>query len=95
MIDASTCRYPDKTWFIKDMKHSADYGDIDRLFYRIIANDDYDIYTDEEYPQYLVFDTETQHISALNDETAPQRSLILQILDFFKLIKKFFLMFIA
>lgn len=95
MIDASTCRFPTKTWFVKDMPHDHDYGDIEELFYRIIANDGYDVNTDPDYPQWLVYNDDTEHVSAYATAPVVEQSIILRILDFFKMIREWFLAFIG
>lgn len=59
-IDASTCLFPERTWFIKNLEHKNFPNIIDSLFDEIINNDGYNVFTDEEFPQYLVYsDTES------------------------------------
>lgn len=65
-IDASTCMYPDRTWFIKNLVHDYFPGCVNGLVSEIINNDNYNVFSSEEYPQYLVFDDETETISAMN-----------------------------
>lgn len=54
-IDASTCLFPERTWFIKNLEHKNFPNIIDNLFDEIINNDGYTIFSDEKYPQYLVY----------------------------------------
>ncbi len=52
IIDASTCMFPDYTWFIKDHSHfSFNY---EELVKRIFASDkQFTVYDDPDYPQFL------------------------------------------
>ena len=54
-IDASACLFPERTWFIKNLEHKNFPTIIDSLFNEIINNDNYTVFTDENYPQYLVY----------------------------------------
>mgnify|MGYP003290558001 CR=1 FL=1 len=54
-IDASTCAFPDITWFGKYVRHSSDARLIGELVDLISYSDDQvTVWTYEEYPQYLV-----------------------------------------
>ncbi|MCR5151462.1 MAG: hypothetical protein K6B52_09605 [Clostridiales bacterium] len=54
-IDASTCRYPEHTWFVKYLDHRAMPASLDYLYEEIFAFDGYTGVDDlEDYPQYLV-----------------------------------------
>lgn len=64
-IDASTCFSPDTTWFIKNLEHNNFPVCVNGLISEIINNDNYTVFTSEEYPQYLVFDDETETISPM------------------------------
>ena len=72
-IDASTCLYPDKTWFIKNLNHK-DFPDVvNLLMAEMINNPDFSITSDESYPQFMVYDAEKDNILPLvaeNENTA-------------------------
>lgn len=55
-IDASTCLFPERTWFVKNLEHK-DFPYIieTKLFDYILGNEDCTVFTDESYPQYLVY----------------------------------------
>lgn len=54
-IDASTCAFPDITWFAKYVRHSCGEEYIGDLIDLIVYGDDQiTVWTYEEYPQYLV-----------------------------------------
>ncbi len=55
-IDASTCLFPERTWFIKNLEHKNFPDVVNNLFYEIIYNDKYTVFSDPDYPQYLVYD---------------------------------------
>ncbi|MBR3779943.1 MAG: hypothetical protein IKK63_01920 [Clostridia bacterium] len=67
-IDASTCLSPDKTWFVKNLKH-ADFPDcINGLVSDIVNNENFNIYSNSEYPQYLVYKDDTSVIVPMTAE---------------------------
>jgi hypothetical protein len=54
-IDASTCAFPDITWFAKYLRHSEEAKYFATLIDLIIYNDgQMTVWDYEEYPQYLV-----------------------------------------
>ncbi len=54
-VDASTCTFPENTWFIKDLQHSNDTNALNTLKEAVLFSEEkVDIYTFEEYPQYLI-----------------------------------------
>jgi len=68
MVDASTCMFPEQTWFIKNMKHmefdSKDEGNNCDLFIWLAnATEQYTVETDELYPQFLFYDRELKRLS--------------------------------
>ena len=85
-IDASTCVSPDTTWFIKNMKHANFPYSINSLFDKIINIEGYNVFSDEEYPQYLVFDDETQLLYPMTAENMNTTERYNP--DFFESLKK-------
>jgi len=56
VIDASTCMFPEYTWFIKDLEHlkvNADYFAFADWFFN--GNTQYNVFTNTAYPQFLQF----------------------------------------
>ncbi len=54
-VDASTCSFPEITWFIKDLQHSLDTDDLNNLKDAVLfADTKINIHTFEEYPQYMI-----------------------------------------
>ncbi len=52
-IDASTCLFPETTWFIKNMKHNFFLNDLHDFVRRIAWSDGMTVTSDPAYPQYL------------------------------------------
>ena len=52
-IDASTCMFPDQTWFIKNLRHSYENTAIESLIDAIAHTDNITVDTLEAFPQYL------------------------------------------
>lgn len=68
-VDASTCRYPDHTWFIKNISHRNMPSCLDELFAAIINHDGYTTVFDlEEFPQYIVASDDNTSIAPLTKE---------------------------
>ncbi len=56
-IDASTCLFPEQTWFIKELKHYNTPNDVDRLIDELLYFDGKaTVDTFEEYPRFLKYD---------------------------------------
>lgn len=68
LIDASTCMFPDQTWFLKGERHS-EWSEFENNFVYTIITADTQYYIDDfEYTQFLVFDQETKEFSAMTEE---------------------------
>lgn len=67
-IDASTCLAPDKTWFIKNLKHKDFPDTVNGLVSDIVNNENFTVNSNPEYPQYLVYSYETETISPMTVE---------------------------
>lgn len=67
-IDASTCVSPDTTWFIKNMQHKTFPLSINPLFDYIINSENPTVFSNEEFPQYLVYNYETDTLSPMTSD---------------------------
>lgn len=60
-VDASTCMFPEQTWFIKNLQHNghnADYGTTDVVIWLLGAEEQMTIWSDKEnYPQFSLYNT--------------------------------------
>ncbi len=99
-IDASTCLFPEKTWFIKHCEH-ADFPDcIDVLMDTFLVNDSFTVFSSDVYPQYLDYsynaeaDTESLVPVTGTDKDAEQPSKNQErfsvFIRFFRAILSFF-----
>ena len=69
-IDASTCLFPDTTWFIKNIPHSDFPADTNNLMQTFIQSRGRITVRDyENWPQYMKYDMETGEISAVTEDT--------------------------
>ncbi len=74
-IDASTCMFPQQTWFIRNMKHSRSAPSI-RTFITTLLNYDGQatVETFAEYPRFLQYDEKTDTL--LPDAAAPAPTIL-------------------
>lgn len=68
IIDASTCLLPEKTWFIKYMKHvgfknGSEASEL--LIWLVTSEEELTIYSNEKYPQFTEFNNTTEKLSSL------------------------------
>ncbi len=55
MVDASTCAFPEVTWFIKDLPHSHNTDVLNKVKNAILfADHPITVHTYKEYPQYMI-----------------------------------------
>ncbi len=67
-IDASTCLYPDYTWFIKGNKHSNWSNWETQLLYTVVTADRQLTIDDFDFGQYVVYNKETNHADEMTEE---------------------------
>lgn len=85
-IDASTCAFPFRTWFIKGLGHSkkiADYND----FIREITTYDTDVFTDPNRPQFLkVCEDDPQKLEPITapEDGGAEQTLLQRLFEFFR-----------
>ena len=103
-VDASACAFPDYTWFLKNIKHtahpSAEYAFIDALF---ALEEQPTVNSLAAYPQFLIF-TKEESLAPLTPETNYEttrepargenvfRRFVLVMEDFIKIIRTLFRM---
>ncbi len=91
-VDASTCLFPEKTWFVRYLKHSQDHGNFDELTEAIVyCEEEVTVDTFEKYPRFMKFDNNDK---VLSENTKDDNNIFIRffraILDFFEVIKKLF-----
>ena len=69
VIDASTCMFPESTWFIKDMEHVAftkTENLADLYSYIMTSKKQVDIDDNPDFPQFMIYDPSTQILAPMN-----------------------------
>ncbi len=87
-IDASTCISPDTTWFIKNMEHNYFPDSMNSLVSEIVNNDGYTVNSDTAYPQFMVYDYETDSYSPMTTDNCNTTDR--WDVTFFEALAKFF-----
>ncbi len=71
-VDASTCMFPEQTWFYKNLQHNgynADYGTTDIVMWLLSANEQMTVHSDKEnYPQFSLYNTYKRKVTPINVE---------------------------
>ncbi|MDO4381320.1 MAG: hypothetical protein Q4D20_10655, partial [Clostridia bacterium] len=66
IVDASSCAFPDYTWFVKDLAHETFPAAVDKLIMQIFASKtQYTVTSSSKYPQFLRFDSSTRKLYAV------------------------------
>ncbi len=68
-VDASTCMFPEQTWFLKNFQHngySADNGTTDIIMWLLGSTEQYTVFTDKEnYPQFSLYNTYKRKVTPI------------------------------
>ena len=84
-IDASTCLYPEQTWFIKDMLHTGYTEGYHEFVFQFIYDDEQQtVFSNPDYPQFMFNDAETGKLDALTEDNFDTRSEDFNLIDFIK-----------
>ena len=85
VIDASTCAFPEITWFVKDMMHTWYTDGYNGFAYTLIYTPGQEtIHTYPQYPQFLLNNQETEALEPLTKENSDTQSTDV---DFIALLK--------
>lgn len=68
LVDASTCRFPDYTWFTKNISHSYWHNFETALLFNVITADVQYTVDDFDCTQFVVHDYETGAVSPMTEE---------------------------
>lgn len=90
-IDSSTCALPFNTWFIKGLEHSEKPEAYHQMINDILYNN-YDIYSDERYPQFMQTSPETNDIliAQLPEEPVEKPTLLQEVIKLLKRVIQLF-----
>ncbi len=88
-LDASTCLFPEKTWFIKSLKHSDETDEVEQLIDLILySENEITVDTYKEFPRFMIRDYDADKI--VTDEKTEKQESVLDILrNFFLNLIKF------
>ena len=97
-IDASTCMFPDYTWFYKGASHSNWTSYEMKILYDVVTAPEQLTVNDFEYTQFIVYDNEADYAEAMNEEncnteawsTKKPETIIEKILAFFNSLVAWF-----
>ncbi|MCM1545391.1 MAG: hypothetical protein NC110_08855 [Ruminococcus sp.] len=67
-IDASTCQFPDYTWFVKGASHSNWTSQEETLLWRVATAEKQITIDDTDSTQFMVYDNETKTMSPMTEE---------------------------
>lgn len=73
-IDASTCAFPDSTWFTKGITHSKWTDFETSLLLKVVSADTQLTVDDFEYTQFVVYDNETETAYPMTEENCVTES---------------------
>lgn len=81
-IDASTCMFPEQTWFVRDMMHvDYPYGEpTDFLIWLMQSEEQLTVHSDPRYPQFILYKVDDNSMSPL-DENSTQKTTVDIIFD--------------
>jgi len=80
-VDASTCRFPEYTWFTKNISHSYWHSFETALMYKVITSDVQYTVDDFDCTQFVVHDYATGLISPMTEENCHTESWYEEIKD--------------
>ena len=90
LVDASTCAFPDSTWFVRYQDHNDFCGAYNNFIYYLVTSDGQPtVYSDARYPQFLTCDSHEKLIPAGKLPEADTRPSIIRFGEStYKLIKE-------
>ena len=94
-IDASTCMFPESTWFVRDMGH-VDFpvgASTDFIIWLTESEEQLTVFDNSDYPQFLKYNYGDNSLKPLNENTL-KKTTSDKLLEIFKIIvsilKKYF-----
>ncbi|MCR4616260.1 MAG: alpha/beta hydrolase [Clostridiales bacterium] len=93
-VDASTCMFPDRTWFIRAFKHDALPYSLEKFIDMLLEQEEQaTVDTFEQYPRFLVYEAIDDQI--LPDNNYPKELTVIErvikiVVELFKLISSLF-----
>ncbi len=87
-VDASTALFPDRTWFIKDIKHSEFPNSIHAIFTEMLGQENFTVFSDPDFPQYMIYNKTLDSLEPMTQENKDTESW--SNVTFFEALKVFF-----
>lgn len=88
IIDASTCAYPEQTWFIKDMMHTwYTMGYLKFVHDLCYCDEQPTVQTFSEYPQFLYNNQDTRELEPLDENNQDTNGTKVDFKELFTMIK--------
>ncbi len=93
IVDASTCGFPENTWFIKYNKHvGVPYGtDCQKLMTYLVTSESYvNVHSNEKYPQFMSLNKNTGKLTSLTgdeikaDIASGKSSFFMRLVEIFR-----------
>lgn len=74
-VDASSCLFPDYTWFVKDLAHETLPTSVDALIMNIFhSKTQYTITTNKNFPQFMQYNSSDGSLSAVEGPDTPSNT---------------------
>ena len=90
-VDASTCLFPEQTWFVRNMKHSLQAKSLEVMMNQLLAQDEQaTVNTFSQYPRFLVYDAATDTLSPDVKQAESASSVTSNVSSFFDKLKRIF-----
>lgn len=90
-IDASTCLFPEQTWFISGLKHATGHDSLEELSNAILySNEKVTVNTFEKYPRFLEFDHKEEQVGENKGEESVLTRFFKAVAELFEAIKRLF-----
>lgn len=95
IIDASTCKFPEYTWFVKNLQHSSNSPLKDLERYIVMSDEQVDVFSSADFPQFMILtgDETLAPLTAennVNEHTAQKKGFIDKVKGIFNLFKLLF-----
>ena len=94
IVDASTCLFPDYTWFIRDLGHGTTPSIVSKLLLKIFRSKSQStVNTFKDYPQFTAYNSETKKLDPItepitNTTTVAQSSGLYKLVNLFNAMAK-------
>lgn len=90
-LDASTCMFPEKTWFVKSFEHTSSQLLPELTMAVLYADREVTVDTYEDYPRFIIYNENGDFVPQTEDDTkSPFEKIVSFFKQLFSLIKTLF-----